>query len=542
MKACGFEYEHAFVRNLGWITEAEQVTLRGKKVAIAGLGGVGGSHLITLARLGVSRFSLSDFDRFDWANFNRQAGAMVSTVGQPKIDVMCSMALDVNPELEIDRFPEGVSEANIDRFLEGVDLYVDSLDFFVFETRALVFRKCREKKIPAITAAPLGMGVAFLAFTERSMSFDDYFRLQGCDDFEKAIRFAIGLAPAGLHIGYLADATRVKMDRQEGPSTAMSIQLCAGVIGVQALKLLLSRGPVPLAPRSVQFDPYTWRMKKIWLPWGNANPLQRVRMLAAKHMLKRRQAHAEPPLEAKQLEKPERTGHKPMAIVEFSKVSKKYLLGAVELPVLKDVSFQIKQGQFVVLLGPSGSGKSTLLNLVGGLDKADEGRVLVGGHDLAGMNDDRLTDFRGENIGFVFQSFNLIPVLSAAENIAYPLINAKISKDKAARRVRSLLAAMGLEDRGHHLPGELSGGQRQRVAIARALVKRPKLVVADEPTANLDSKTTDQILSLMRGIQTRYGISFLLASHDPRVVKQADTIIHLLDGKIQKLETKEVQQ
>ena len=221
-----------------------------------------------------------------------------------------------------------------------------------------------------------------------------------------------------------------------------------------------------------------------------------------------------------------------MAIVEFRNVHKTYASGALEVPVLRDLSFSIDEGQFIVLLGPSGSGKSTLLNLVGGLDTVTSGSVHVCGEDLATLSDDQLTDFRGQHIGFVFQSFNLIPVLTAAENIAYPLLNTRFPPERAARRVDKLLKAVGLHERGHHLPGELSGGQRQRVAIARALVRKPRLVVADEPTANLDSTTTAQVLQLMRRIQRQYGISFLLASHDARVVKQADTIIRLLDGQI----------
>jgi len=222
----------------------------------------------------------------------------------------------------------------------------------------------------------------------------------------------------------------------------------------------------------------------------------------------------------------------PMNVVEFNNVSKSYTTGKVEVPVLNQLTFAIEAGKFVVLMGPSGSGKSTLLNLVGGLDHPSEGTISVCGENIGRLGDNALTAFRGAHIGFIFQSFNLIPVLTAAENVEYPLLNTDLPAERRRRRVARLLAAVGLEDRADHLPGELSGGQRQRVAIARALARKPKLVIADEPTANLDSRTTASILDLMRHIQRNHGISFLLASHDPRVMREADRTIHLLDGRI----------
>ena len=224
-----------------------------------------------------------------------------------------------------------------------------------------------------------------------------------------------------------------------------------------------------------------------------------------------------------------------MNVVEFDNVSKSYTTGSVELPVLNKVTFSIQAGQFVVLLGPSGSGKSTLLNLVGGLDNPTNGSVTVCGKEFSQFNDNALTDFRAAHIGFIFQSFNLIPVLTAAENVEYPLLNTDLPAERRQRRVARLLAAVGLSDRAPHLPGELSGGQRQRVAIARALARKPKLVIADEPTANLDSRTTASILDLMRHIQRSHGISFLVASHDERVMREADVTIHLFDGHIKQV-------
>src|SRR5690242_15511659 len=187
-----FDYEEAFSRNLGWVTPGEQRALEKKCVAIAGLGGVGGIHLLTLARLGVGRFHLADFDDFDLANFNRQVGASVSTIGRAKIDVMSALARDINPAIELTLFPDGVNESNIEAFLEGVDLFVDGLDFFAFSTRELVFERCHQQRIPATTVAPLGMGAALLNFMPGRMSFSQYFGLEKCTDAERPLRFLLG--------------------------------------------------------------------------------------------------------------------------------------------------------------------------------------------------------------------------------------------------------------------------------------------------------------------------------------------------------------
>ena len=172
-----FVYEQAFARNIGWVDRKEQEALRGKRVAIAGMGGVGGVHLLTLARLGVGAFHIADFDRFDIANFNRQAGAMVSTLGQPKAEVLAAMARDINPEVDIKVFPRGVEKDNLHDFLSAVDVYIDGLDFFAFDARRSTFDACARAGIPAITAAPLGMGTALLNFLPGRMSFEEYFRL-----------------------------------------------------------------------------------------------------------------------------------------------------------------------------------------------------------------------------------------------------------------------------------------------------------------------------------------------------------------------------
>jgi putative ABC transport system ATP-binding protein len=226
----------------------------------------------------------------------------------------------------------------------------------------------------------------------------------------------------------------------------------------------------------------------------------------------------------------------PVAVL--SKVHKKYQLDSIEVPVIKGVDILVRHAKFTVLIGPSGSGKTTLLNMLGCIDKPDQGEITVAGADVGKMPDDALSDFRAKNIGFIFQNFNLLPVLSAYENIEYPLLLAGASAKKRGDRVPRLLKAVGLSDRARNLPGQLSGGQRQRVAIARALARKPKLVIADEPTANLDSTTGAAILALMRRMVDQYGISFIFSTHDPEVIKAADDSIFIKDGLIQGIRRK----
>ena len=280
-----FEYGAAFDRNIGWLTTAEQEQLRHKRVAIAGLGGVGGSHLLTLTRLGIGKFSISDLDRFELANFNRQAGAMMSTIGRPKVEVLAEMALDINPECEIEVFSEGVHTGNLNRFFEQADLYVDGLDAFAFTARETVFAYCAERRIPATSVAPLGMSAALLNFLPGEMTFEEYLRLSGCSDAEKAIRFLVGFAPSLLHRHYLVDKTRVNLAERRGPSTGLSCELCAGVAAAEAVKILLGRGKVWAAPHAVQFDGFRNRVAHTWRPGGNRHPLNRLAIAIAKRQL-----------------------------------------------------------------------------------------------------------------------------------------------------------------------------------------------------------------------------------------------------------------
>jgi len=225
-------------------------------------------------------------------------------------------------------------------------------------------------------------------------------------------------------------------------------------------------------------------------------------------------------------------------IAVLSKIVKSYQMDSVEVPVIRGVDLLVRPGHFTVLLGPSGSGKTTLLNMLGCIDRPDVGEVTVAGQAMAGLDDNALSDFRARNIGFIFQSFNLIPVLTAFENIEYPLVLAGMETDRRRRRVTRLLDAVGLADRAKNLPGQLSGGQRQRVAIARALARKPCLVIADEPTANLDSKTGAAILGLMRTMQEKFDISFVFSSHDPELISAADDIVRLRDGVIESITRK----
>lgn len=281
-----FNYQDAFARNIGWFTEQEQETLRNKRVAIAGLGGVGGSHLITLARSGIGRFTISDLDSFEIANFNRQYGATMSTLHQYKAEVMRRACLDINPETQITVFEQGVTETNLDEFLRDVDLYIDSLDFFALEIRRKVFARCYELGIPAITAAPMGMGTAVLVFLPGRMSFEEYFRFDDVENFEERIvKFMIGVSPTMQQRHYVAEQSAVDFEQRKVPSTAIGIDLAVGVACTNAIKILLKRGSILCAPHGMHFDAYRNKLIKTWRPLGNRNPIQRLMFVLMRKML-----------------------------------------------------------------------------------------------------------------------------------------------------------------------------------------------------------------------------------------------------------------
>ncbi|WP_052310948.1 ABC transporter ATP-binding protein [Rubrivivax gelatinosus] len=226
--------------------------------------------------------------------------------------------------------------------------------------------------------------------------------------------------------------------------------------------------------------------------------------------------------------------------IVLSDVSKIYRLDAVEVPALVDINLVILRDRFTVISGPSGSGKTTLLNLVGCIDRPSSGRIMVTGRGVHTFSDDELSDFRGRELGFIFQNFNLLPVLTAFENVEYPLTLEGVAPRERRERALALLASVGLEAHVHKRPGQLSGGQRQRVAIARALARRPGIVLADEPTANLDSKTGADIIALMRELQQREHVSFIFSSHDPKVIEAADDVVYIHDGRITSIERRQM--
>ncbi|WP_395344601.1 ThiF family adenylyltransferase [Ningiella sp. W23] len=278
-----FEYENAFSRNIGWITRQEQSVIRQSKIAIGGLGGAGGEHALTLARMGFENFHLSDFDEFEIHNFNRQAGAFMSTVGKHKCSTMADMIRDINPNANIKEFPTGLNEENINAFFEGVDVYVDGIDFFALSARKLVYQAAQDRGIPNLLAAPLGLGVSLVCFTKDSMGFDEYYRFsESKSDEESFIKLLIGLSPALLHTKYLADASAANFKEQRGPSTPMAIKLCSGLLVSNVFKLILKRGKVVTAPRVLQFDAYRDKFVTSYCPFGNGGPIQRLKYLIAK--------------------------------------------------------------------------------------------------------------------------------------------------------------------------------------------------------------------------------------------------------------------
>ncbi len=221
-----------------------------------------------------------------------------------------------------------------------------------------------------------------------------------------------------------------------------------------------------------------------------------------------------------------------MALVEIENLHKTYEDNGVPVQALRGVSLQVESGEFTAIAGPSGSGKTTLLNLIGGLDAATKGTVQVAGRDLGRMAKGQLADFRLHNIGFVFQAYNLIPVLSALENVEFVMLLQGVDAATRRRRAQAVLDEMGIGELAHRRPNELSGGQQQRVAVARAIVAEPKLVLADEPTANLDSKTGEHLLELMRQMNERKGVTFIFSTHDQMVMEHSRRLVQLHDGQI----------
>jgi putative ABC transport system ATP-binding protein len=221
------------------------------------------------------------------------------------------------------------------------------------------------------------------------------------------------------------------------------------------------------------------------------------------------------------------------AVLQVQNVRKSYQMGKVEVPALRGVSFDVQEGEFLTIFGPSGSGKSTLLHLMGGLDRPDEGQILIDQIKILELSDSMLADLRLSKIGFVFQFFNLLPRLTALKNIELPLAISGVSEKEMAERAKQMMEFVGLEARENHRPSELSGGEQQRVAIARALITNPKIILADEPTGNLDTKTGWEIVQLMKKLNEEKNQTFIVITHDQHIAETADRIVHLKDGSIE---------
>jgi molybdopterin/thiamine biosynthesis adenylyltransferase len=273
----GWDYTEAFSRHRGLINEQEQQRLRQGRIALIGMGGVGGIHLVTLARLGIGAFHIADPDCFELANFNRQYGASCQTLGRGKADVMAEAARSINPELRLRVFSEPITPANVAAFLEGVDVLVDGVDFFALEARRLVFREARKRGIWAVTAGPVGFSAAWLVFSPTGMRFDDYFDLHdSMSRLDQLIAFAVGLAPRATHLSYL-DLSQVDVASGRGPSAGLACHLCSGVAAAEVLKILLGRTPLRPAPWYCQFDAYQQVLRKGRLYFGNRHPWQRFK-------------------------------------------------------------------------------------------------------------------------------------------------------------------------------------------------------------------------------------------------------------------------
>ncbi|MCM2278619.1 MAG: ThiF family adenylyltransferase [Oligoflexia bacterium] len=281
------EYSELFSRNIGLITEAEQERLRTARVAIAGLGGVGGSYAVTLARMGIGHFHISDMDSFEGANFNRQAGATLPAIGRKKADVIRETILSINPWAEVRVFGDGVQPGNVAEFLSGVDVVMDGLDFYALPARKILFKTAEERGIHVVTSGPIGMTTTLHVFGPGGMSFDRYFDFAGCaDPVAEQVAFLIGVAPALLHLGQV-NPEKLDFEARKAPSFGTAIQLCAGLACTEAAQILLKRRSPFLAPRYAQFDPVKLRLRRGYLVFGNRNPVQLFKRWALRRMLER---------------------------------------------------------------------------------------------------------------------------------------------------------------------------------------------------------------------------------------------------------------
>lgn len=276
--AANFSYEEAFRRNLGILDAAEQQRLRNCRVAIIGMGGVGGIHLITLTRLGIGKFTIADPDTFELANFNRQYGANMRTVGRPKVEVMAEEARAINPELDIHAMQAPVDKDNVDEFLDGADLLVDGVDFFALDARRLVFAEARRRGLWAITAGPHAFGSAWMAFDPHGMSFDSFFDFHDdMSEIDKIVAFSVGCVPSPIHLKYLDLNRFFDPGKKSAGSLGLACNLAATVTAAMSSKILLKRGHVKAAPHYGHFDAYRMKFVSRRCRWGNRHPWQRAK-------------------------------------------------------------------------------------------------------------------------------------------------------------------------------------------------------------------------------------------------------------------------
>jgi hypothetical protein len=272
-----FNYKEAFSRNIGLVTPAEQEKIRNVRIAVAGMGGVGGVHMITLLRMGFTKFTIADFDHYEVANFNRQFGANMDTLHKHKGEVMREMGLKINPEADIKLIPRALTADIVDEFLEGCDVYVDGLDVFEIQIRRQIFARARAKGMWGVTAGPVGFSTAFLSFDPKGLSFEDYFGFSTAKtEMEFFAAFIAGLTPAATQFKYL-DNSSFSFKNRRGASNMLSCQLCAGVVGAEVLKAVLGRGTVKAAPYYHQFDAYLLKYKSGRYWFGGNGPIARLK-------------------------------------------------------------------------------------------------------------------------------------------------------------------------------------------------------------------------------------------------------------------------
>ena len=272
-----FSYDQAFDRNIGWLTQSEQTKLHNSCIAIAGLGGAGGFQAQALARLGVGHFKLADLDTFELTNINRQIGATVDTLGHPKVTVIRDMILAINPEAKVEIFEGGINEMTVDRFLEGAHVGLDGIDFFAQNTKLLFFKKCHEKKIPAVTACPLGFGASLLIFSPDGMTYEDYFDLTGqMSEKEKRIISTIGLSPSPLCFPYM-DVKALDLNGERASSVSPALMLVAALCATETVKILTGKRKVCYCPHVYQVDLMTQKIRRKYFPLGMKSPWQRIK-------------------------------------------------------------------------------------------------------------------------------------------------------------------------------------------------------------------------------------------------------------------------